>query len=178
MPHEIPTEEPTEITAATTVQWDRVLAEHPPADGWTLKYAIRGPVDLDVAATVAGDVYQVRITAAETQPLTPGMYRLYGFVERGEDRYVVYDGSLEVLESPIAPVGRATHAETVLAAIDARIEGRLTADLEEVTINGRSVKHIPIGELVRLRGIYAAKVDAERNPGQLGQRVEVWFGRA
>lgn len=177
MPHEIPITEPTEIIAATTVRWDRTLVDYPPADGWTLKYALRGPTDLDVEATAAGDIYQVRITATQSGTLKPGTYRLHGFVEKDDDRFVVYEGDLSVQESPIAVVGRATHAETVLAAIEAAIEGRLTADLEEVTINGRSVKHIPIRELRQLRGAYLAEVQAQRNPGRLGRRVEVWFGR-
>lgn len=173
-----PTREPTELTAGTTVEWDRELAAYPPADGWTLQYAIRGPVDLDVEAEAAGDLYRVRLAAADTEHLKAGTYRLYGFVERGPDRFIVYEGDLAVRANPIEAVGHATHAERVLEAIEAAIEGRLTSDLEEVTINGRSVKHIPMRELVRLRAIYAAEVAAERNPGRFGQRVEVVFARA
>lgn len=181
MPHEIPTAEPTELTAGEDWRWDRAFGEHPPADGWTLRYALRGPTDTDITAQAAEGVYQVRVGIAQTETVEAGLYRLVGYVDRGDpvqERVVVYDAQLLVRPNPLAPVNAKSAAERTLAAIEAAIEGRLTNDLaEEVTINGRSIKSISIRELVRLRGIYAERVRLERNPGQLGQRVEVHFAR-
>lgn len=61
-----------------------------------------------------------------------------------------------------------THDATMLALIEARLEGRLAsgADLESYGVAGRSVAKIPFEQLMRARGIYAARVAKERNRGR------------
>lgn len=178
MPHEIPTHEPTELTASTSWRWDKRLSDHPPADGWTLKYALRGPSDRDIAATPNGDTYEVRIAATDTE-IAAGPYRLVGFVENaGGDRFVVYDEVLRVLQSPLFAVNRKSHAERTLEVIEAVLEGRASDDEEQYQIGQKSVSKIPVDELHRLRQVYAEEVWRERNPGKLGPTIETVFGVA
>lgn len=54
-----------------------------------------------------------------------------------------------------------THAETMLAAIESVLEGRITADVEAYTIAGRQITKIPIADLLVLRDRYQAEVNSE-----------------
>lgn len=178
MPHEVQSGEPTELTAGQSWAWDKTLSDHPPSDGWTLKYALRGPEDADFTAAANGDTYEIREGPAETD-LDAGRYRLVGYIEKGDpvtDRHVIYEGTLRVRANPITAVNTQTHAEKTLAVIEAALEGRLTADEEEFEINGRSVRRIPVEELYRLRNRYRTEVAMERSPGRMGPSVEVRFG--
>lgn len=173
----IPTQEPTQVIAGDSWQWDIAYGDYPASDGWALAYAFRGPTDLDTGSgdvTVDADGWQVRIPATVTN-LTAGPYRLIGYVTKGTERFTVYDAALLVLPNPVTAVNAQSHAERTLAVIDAAIEGRLTADIESYQIHGRSVSKIPMSELVKLRAIYASAVERERNPGQFGRSVEVHF---
>ena len=174
------TAEPTELRAGETWTWTRELPEYPPSDGWSLRYAVTdlsGAPVLQVTAAVEGSSYAVRVEASQTALVKPGRYTLAGRVERtdpAEVRYV-YVGELTVLPDPFGGTDVRTHAERMLALIDAALEGRIPADAERITINGRSLDRIPIRELRRLRGIYAAQVRAERHGGPVIGSVEVCF---
>jgi hypothetical protein len=56
--------------------------------------------------------------------------------------------------------------ERLLNAIDDVIYGRVTDDVEEVTIAGRSIKKIPLAELLALKSKLERRVWRLRNPGQ------------
>lgn len=167
--------EPTKLTAGTTWSWDREVPGHSASAGWQLRYALRGPHDLDIEATESGDRYAVSVSATTTADVLPGSYRLAGLIEREGDRHIVYDGHLVVEPNPLATVNTKTHAARALEVVEAAIEGRLTADQESFQIGGKSVTRIPMRDLLRLRGTYAAQVYRERNPGRLGPPVEVMF---
>lgn len=55
----------------------------------------------------------------------------------------------------------ATHAETMLAKIEAVLEGRLDSDVESYTIAGRQITKIPVTELLALRDTYRAERNNE-----------------
>lgn len=178
MGYQIPDNEPDELTAGMSWQWNKVSSDFPPSEGWQLTYLFRGPEDLETTwdddVSADGDTYQVRIPKASTD-LTPGTYELYGYVDDGTDRHDLYYGRLTVWPNPDTAVGEGTHAERTLAVIEAAIEGRLSDDEEEWEIAGRAVKHIPIDELYRLRNRYREEVIAERNPDRLMTTLEAEF---
>jgi len=173
----VPITEPTELTAGDSWQWDRTLPGFPPADGWTLRYALRGPGRLDIEAQPAGGVYQVRVAAAETTKLPAGSYRWAMAVEHEDGRrHTIATGRIQVAADFAQLEDGLTHAERTLRVIHAAIEGRLTADIESYSINGRAVNKIPLEQLLKLRGHYRSEVRRERNGGRWG-RAEVHFGR-
>lgn len=51
-----------------------------------------------------------------------------------------------------------THAERMLAAIEQRLEGRISSDHQRYSIDGRSLDRIPIMELEQLRTQYRREV--------------------
>lgn len=60
-----------------------------------------------------------------------------------------------------------THAETMLQAIEAVLEGRITADIEQYSIAGRQITKIPVEELIKLRQYYRLEVIKEHQAEQL-----------
>lgn len=183
MPHEqIPTTEPTELTAGTSWVWDRVVAGHSPADGWILRYAIRGKRNETFTADVNNDTFEVRRTPSQTELFPEGQYDLSGVLEMVDgggavtDRHVVYDGQLAINRNPLALVGP-SWAERALAAVEAVIEGRADADEESFRIADREVTRIPIAELIRLRNKLRTEVAAKRGERALFGRYEVHFVR-
>ena len=55
-----------------------------------------------------------------------------------------------------------THAEIMLAKIEAVLEGRITADIENYQIAGRQITKIPIAELLVLRDRYRVEVKNQK----------------
>lgn len=162
--------EPSRPRAGDTWLWKRTIPDYPNSEGWTPKYAIRGTDALvwDAGwAVAAGEEWTFTIPAASTA-LTPGTYE-WALIVTGSGAYAgrvatVESGVFEVLPNldTAGPGDRRSHAVKTLEIIEAAIEGRLTSDMEEYVIMGRQVKRIPARDLVRLRGVYRAKVYRER----------------
>lgn len=170
MPHDpVPTTEPKVLTAGTSWAWDRTLSDHPPGDGWALKYTLRGPNDLDVTATVAGDTYEVRVTAADSGALGPGRYRLRGFVEKGTDRHLVYDEVLLVEASPLAAVNQGTFAERMVAKLESELEASTASTLTRWRQGGREQEHRDASDIRRDLSWWKEQVAAERRGNRFGQ---------
>lgn len=55
-----------------------------------------------------------------------------------------------------------SHAKTMLDAIEAVLEGRITSDIEQYLIDGRQITKIPISELKTLRDEYRAEYKKEQ----------------
>lgn len=183
MAREVPTREPTSLVAGDSWQWDVTLADFPPSEGWELSYTVRGPEDLDIKwsthINAVGATYEVRVPASATN-LSPAGYKLFGFVTKGTERFVVYgeadgEGVLNVRPNPSAAVNALSHDETVLAAIDATIIGQATDSQKVIQINGRRVESWDSGELIKFQNIYRARVLAARNPEALTPKYEVVF---
>lgn len=185
MPYEVLTEEPTELVGGDTWTWRKAVSEFPASAGWQLAYRLAGESDLAIAwgthVSADGDGFLVLVPAASTGK-PAGTYVLTGFVTKGSERYTLLDADgrplevvVTVLANPATAVNAKSHDETVLALINAALEGRLSADQEEFQINGRSVKHIPIEELIKLQGQYRARIIAARNPSAAFRQIEVGF---
>ena len=55
-----------------------------------------------------------------------------------------------------------SHAKTMLDAIEAVLEGRITSDIEQYQIAGRQITKIPIRELKDLRQEYLSEYKKEQ----------------
>lgn len=174
-----PNGEPEVLVAGDSWWWDKHLSTYPPSEGYSLKYSFKGPgviADITASTSSDGDYFEIREASADHAAAVPGTYQVAGYAVLGTNRFEVFRGvvhirqNLDAVQTPVK-----SHDETALAAINAAIEGRLTADMQTFQINGRSVTHIPIEELVRLQGIYRRRVWRSRNPGKLGRPVEVSF---
>lgn len=162
--------EPTTFAAGDTVRWTTEEADYPPSEGWTLHYAIRGAQPLDVEATADVVRYAVAIAAADTAAFPAGTYRWQKFVTNGANERVTLAVGAFLISANLAALegDQRTYAERMLAAVEARIEGRLTQDVESYTIDGLALTHIPFEQLDGLRARFADQVAAERR-AQRGQ---------
>lgn len=170
MSAEVPYGEPIELLAGDTYKFLKTLSDYSIADGWALKYRmVVGATTLAKTASDNGDGnWLVTIDKADLAGiLADTTARLYGWVEKAGERWSVYDDYVRVkpnLETANATQLK-THEVRTLEAIEAVIEERATADLEQYTLNGRSVTKVPIEQLLKWRGTYRAIVWRQQNPG-------------
>lgn len=187
----IPQDEPTAIVAGDSVQFTKSFGTFSALDGWVLKYRLVGPlgivgstVDKTVTATqqAAGSGgWLVAFLPADTAGAKAnGSYRLVGQVSLASEIHTVYDGVVRVTANPLTAtvVDLLTHAERTLTIIEAKIEGRLTADLEHYQIDGKAVGKIKWTELVAMRAKYKQEIWRLRHPGVSAPRRVVRFGGA
>jgi hypothetical protein len=171
---EIRPHEPEQFVAGDTVLWTKSLDDFAPSDGWTLSYRFVGAAEEIAATAVVATAntiggWDVAIAAVDSD-VAPGVYRLIGYVSNAGTgaRHTVVDETVTIAANLATgtPASLQSDNENILAAIDARMSGRITADQESVAINGTQITRIPIEKLATLRGIYAARVWREQNPGR------------
>lgn len=136
---------------------------------------------VEATGSAQGSGWRVTLTTANTKTLKSATelevetVRWFAHCASGSERYTLTSGTALLWPDPASLDGYTSPNARILALIRAKIAGRLDADVERYTIAGRAFDKIPFTDLVRLEGIYAAKVDAERGGGQVGRAVEVHF---
>uniref|UniRef100_A0A831XDR5 Uncharacterized protein n=1 Tax=Geobacter metallireducens TaxID=28232 RepID=A0A831XDR5_GEOME len=158
--------EPSEITAGDHITWTRYDADYLPADGWTLKYALRGPAAINLVSTPDGDSHIIDIPGSASKDFAPGAYSWAGYYEKSDGTRVTrYTGRIKIAPDLVAATvgydGR-SHAEKVLEAIERVIEGRATRGDQELTFDGKRIVKMTVAELIQLRQQYRNEVQAER----------------
>ncbi len=186
----IPTQEPDVVRSGEDWHWTVVLSSFPPSEGWTLKYYFNGRGNLVITATpqAAQGNYDVLALASVTGnianipvPLAIGDRYTYDAVVSGVagETHVARSGVLTVMPNLTAAVagGFQTHAEQMLAAIEAKLLGRVNTEqlIETYGIAGRQVAKMRTAELLKLRGVYMGLVRRERNPNSVGASVQGVF---
>lgn len=179
----IPVGEPTSVTAGDSWVFKQSFAEYPVSEGWTLAYAFAGPGEIVTATSEVTDdgsaTYTVTIPAARTD-IPVGTYRwvatMTGTGSYAGQRYTVRAGMVEVCANVAAAESETLWDpdEKLLAAIDAVIYGRVTDDVQEVTIGGRSIVKIPIAELFAIKARLERRVFMLRNGGAMPVRRVVF----
>ncbi len=162
---DIPTIEPTEVRAGDTWAWTITLSDYP-ATTWTLKYALvkrGGGVQKTITATASGANHAVAVAKSTTAGYAAAVWDWVASVTDGTSRYTVDSGALLVLpdiEAATSGYDARSHAVKTLAALEAWIEAR-DIGVAEYEIAGRRLKTIPIEQLIKLRTVYRAEVNAE-----------------
>lgn len=176
------------VIAGDTWQWTVSLPDYPPSAGYTLKYFLRGPSKLDIAATTAtnGSGYAITVPSADTEPLTAGVYAWSMCVfDASSNRTELARGQVEVL-ADIASAGEGTDGRSwvkrSLDAVRAVLEGRAGRIEREYTINGRQLQLLAPADLIELEGYLAARyrrelIQSGQLPPQTNQ-VHAAFGDA
>ena len=183
---------PNEIVAGDTIQWldepfkDRLGNSIAPPD-WTLKYAIRGAVTVDLTAVEDSGKWKSALQPADTADLTSKTVLYWqSYATKGSDKITLADGQITVNPN-LFDVSSSTFdgrsqakkdLDAVQTAIRAKISGGAVA---EYTIGNRSVRSIPLPELLayesKLKGQVASENAAESMAKGLGNpnRVFVRF---
>jgi hypothetical protein len=181
-----------EITKGDSAQWDDVpfrdsTGRSYDALSWTLRYELRGPTRLTLNAVANGPGWRTTLDLAASGGLVAGTYFWAAYASKAGERATVGTGQL-VVKPDLASVavdgydGR-SQAQKDLDAINAAISARATGGaVQEYTIQDRSVKFMPMTELLALKSRYEAIVRRERQGEALANglgtpgRVLVRFG--
>lgn len=154
--------EPSRVIAGDTVAWRRAdLLSDYPSGSYSLHYRGRREGDATSSFNVtANSAYQVTVAAAATSAWTPGTWHWQAYITRASDaaRVTVAEGVFDVVANRAASTADPrSHAKRMLDAIEALLEGKAVDDVAEYAINGRSLKKIPVPELITLRDRYRAE---------------------
>jgi hypothetical protein len=172
---------PSEISAGITFRVPLSFSEYPAPD-WELSLILRGLGPIDLVAAGVDETHTFLADAVVTAAWVPGSYWWQLRASDGSDVVLVAEGQTKILADISAVVGEfdgRSHAQRVLQAIEAVIEGRASIDQESYSINNRSLSRTPVSDLLKLRDRYRAEVSsaAAAKAGRgLGRIHRVRFG--
>lgn len=152
---------PDRITAGLTLKRNaNLLAFLPPV--WTLTAILRGPATITLAWAHESTVHHLFVDAGTTAAWLPGEYWYSVRATDGTQVIEVENDSLKIvadLAGDTTPYNGQSHAERVLASIEAVIEQRASRDQERYKINNRELWRTPIADLLKLRDRYKEEVN-------------------
>jgi len=158
------------------------------ASGWTLKYALRGPVALDLTAVASGSSWKTTLTAAACANLTPGAYFWSATVSSGAERITVGNGQILVttdLSTLSAGYDGRSQAQKALADCETAMStfNQTGGRIKKYEIAGRTMEFQTIADLMTLHSFWKAKVMAEGTAASIAngqgnpRNLYVRFGR-
>lgn len=172
---------PDVVRAGETIQYTRTLQSYPATEGWTLTVNVRGASIANATVTVNANWrdYDVVILASATAALLPGNYQWIERVTKGAPAEVhdAATGVMTVLQNlATAAAGDGqTLNEKLLALVETRLSGRVTEDMEQWSIAGRTIARIPFKELLSIRNQLRWAVWNDANPNDAGRTVKITF---
>lgn len=172
MAYSIPYDEPDTLRAGDNLQFYKTLPDFLPADGWTLKYNLRGKSIIDFTAGTNGADHYVNVTAATTRDWQPGAYSLRGYVTDGTNIYTVITGMIEITDDFVdvnETFDPRSHAKRTLELIESALEGRIPNGMENYSIAGRQISKIPIKDLRQLYDKYKQDVIMEDQAAKIAK---------
>lgn len=188
----IPTKAPEYLVAGTTWQWTQRLYdvvtgdEFTTAEAGTVKLHLNGKTSLEFSATDNGDGTWLFSLAPTANPgtddiLVDGKYRWHILGTLAGKVYSLGFGTVEVIGYPDTANAsdNRTHAEKMLALVEAELEARVPgtgAGVESFGIGIRQFAGLKVADLMKLRAQYAAEVATEKY-GRMPD-VEAYFVRA
>ena len=180
---------PASFTSGETVTYTRQCSDLPLSTyGWVLYVYIAGPNELAAGPFTidATGTCVVTLTPTQTASLAGGNYRYQETAKENVGTPPNYTGqiltwargTLQVeLNLATASSGSGqTFEETMLAALKAKVSGRLTVDQESIQIDGTAISRIPFELAERLITKYQVMVDLQQNPRAVIGSVEINFG--
>lgn len=177
---------PQIFDAGSTVEFSASFTSqntnYTPANGYVLTYFIRGSSNLTVVGTAndANDGWTVKLTSKSTFNFSAGLYEYIARVSKDGDSFTVETGRL-TLKANLANVEQGTrvnHVQHTISVLEDAIEGRITADVQQFSIGGRQLLHIPITELVNLRDRYKRELKRlQLGTNRQMTNINAFFGR-
>ena len=166
---------PQKITAGDSFKITGSIDDYR-SDTWTATLYLTGGEKISIVATADGTGYQLYKAAADTVSWTAGIYNFALTVSDGTDTYSIESGQLEIVQrADLQATGdKTSHAQKVLIAIEATIEGRASLDQSSYSIAGRSLSRMSIDELLKFRDYYKKKVNEQKNKYRIKTR-QLWL---
>lgn len=175
---------PARITAGDTVTWSEFALQSafgaPINSGaYVLSFSFRGPVQasgFDITGTANGGGWDMSISAGESGGMNAGTdvarWFWQAYATASSQRQTVGKGVLLVEPNLMGLTGAAfdgrSKAEQILTQIDNTILARTTGGaVQEYTIGTRSLKYMPMADLLALKSRYQTIVARERKAQRL-----------
>lgn len=167
MAYTVPDVIPLQIIAGTTVKFTKSFDDFPTSESWALNYSFVSNVGtpVDVTATAPNSLYLVTIPAANTASMNAGLWQYQAYVTKAGERFAVDSGTVTVVrdfDAQTAASDNRSHAEKMLALIEAQLEGRAPDGIESHSIGGTPINLIPLERLKVLRDQYWGEVLRQR----------------
>lgn len=182
----VPTIEPSVFRAGDFLTWLKSLPDHPANAGWSLTYTlINATTKITITASASGAEHLVSVSAATSAGYASGGYSWMSRVTKATEIYTMASGSIEILPNLAALTtfdGR-SHARIMVQAIEAAIQGRASSTQLEYEINGRRVRNMDPGDLIKWLSFYRAElakeaqVESIRRTGVNPRNIGVRFHR-
>jgi hypothetical protein len=172
----VPTEEPLQIRAGTTWEWERSFTDYP-APTWTLTYYLKNAsAYISFAAAASGAAHLVTRTATQTQSYTAGKYDWEAQVSYSGSVYSVDRGRIEILPrfDSAAAVDARSNARKNLEAIDTLLLAYSAGNnlVLEYTIGDRTMRYRDAADLMKWRNYWAAEVEREEAANRLAAGLD------
>ena len=168
MAADIPTIEPEEHQAGTTLRFDRCLPDFP-SDTWTLSYYLANESDAPIEITAAANGQDHRVTSAytETAAWNPGDYLMSGYVTDGTSKHLVYSRKLTIKPDPSlnGTVGWKSTARRMVESLEAVELQQAGNSVVSYSINGRSYTRQPWVEFMGRLGYWKGQLQQEESRG-------------
>lgn len=163
------TTEPLSFRSGDSIAWTISDSDHPAGDGWVMSYTlISAAIKITLTSAADGDAHAVSLTTATTAAYAAGDYQwVRTFTQAStSSRETTASGTLTVLPnlSALTTFDGRSHAVRMLAAIEAALESRATADMIDLMAASgldRSMQR-DTAKLIALRSQYAAEVAREQ----------------
>lgn len=178
MAPQVPVGEPSALRAGTTWSWKRgESSDFPVADLWVYTYYLTGKTSLSFVGTnsLTNHDVTVSVAASTTDDVAAGVYKWQLRASLSGAVHLVDEGAFDVVAdvNVTAASDQRSHAEKMLALVEAEIQARVTGDGSGHTgyiIGTRQLDKLPLegpDSLHALRVTYQLEIQRERNGGKL-----------
>lgn len=170
---------PGSISAGLTFKKTVNLPAYPADKGWVLHVYLRGKSAIDLMSTASGSQHIIEASAATTEAWAAGNYGYSVRASNSGEVFEVENGTINILPDmgTVTEGDFRSHAQKVLDAVEAVIEGRASLDQERYRINNRELYRTPLADLLRLRATYRNEVNQEKakacGKSPFGQTIRV-----
>lgn len=173
---------PTRLIAGDSVTVSRTFSDVPVGDGWTVTWHVVMPNGQRVSteASEAAGAFLFALTASDAANLAAGGAFSSVVAVKDTERRSFPLGPVVIAPDPVTSNGSQTelaHVERVIAACEARIEGRVSDDVQMYQLpGGTTVSKMTLSEVTALLAQYRAKRSRMLRGGQMRIR-EVTYAR-
>jgi hypothetical protein len=156
---------PKRITASESLSWSVAFFGFPASDGWALVYTlVKSGNSFAIIASADGSKFLVEIPHTTTKDYVTGKYNYQAHVSKGDERYLVESGVIEVITdfaTAVDGVDARPWIDRCIDELEARIENRAGKTQTFQTISGVQIQHMTLeaqlDALGRLKRIKAAR---------------------
>lgn len=180
---DVPTYEPTTITAGDTLRWTRTLDDYP-ASEWTLMYSLlplAGGTAIEIESTADGDTHSVDVAATTTAEYAAGEYNLVAYVtdvSLARFSQPQLSKRITILPDPASATAadQRTDAEKKLSLLRTAYDALVSKSVTSTTISGNVYTLRSLDELQRQIKHWTSVVLAEKQARNAGSgRIFIRF---